>query len=375
LYEDRLTNESKYLKIKEFFNPNNTSWLIFGFIILVGIIIRFFLWDFTSSDIFVWKDAAEMFINGENPYEITLQSFQIDGMKHFYAYFPLWLYICSLIRLIFPETYFFGAIKGLILFYDLQIVLLLYTILQKKVNNPWRLKIPIAIWFITPMVLMTSSMHGKFDSLMFVFILLACISYEHDQFTFEAIFLILAILTKPIVLILVPFFFRKDILYRNFSKLFAKIFIMISIFVLFSIPFLNEPLIYLQGSLGVHITRDNDLGLIFALLSLPFSSDSADNIIRYILTALLVALWCFLIIYTYFKKIDIYKSAFLAFVVFNSLYWVFLIQYAVWIYTLYIIVGVKSRMKHWHLGVTTSAIILVSTIALIFLGAFVKHGL
>ena len=151
LYEERAITDSRFPKLKEFFTPSTTSWIVFGSIILAGIIVRIFLWDFT-------------------PYETTLESFQNEGIKHFYAYFPLWLYISSLVLLVFPEGMFFPVIKGLILLFDIQVVVLLYILLKPKVENVWRLKIPIAVWFITPMVLMTSSMHGKFDSLMFVFL-------------------------------------------------------------------------------------------------------------------------------------------------------------------------------------------------------------
>ena len=177
MYEERVITDSKFLKLKAFFTPSNTSWIVFGGIILAGIIVRIFLWDFSSTDMVVWKQAAEMLLNGQNPYETTLESFQLEGFKHFYAYFPLWMYICSLILLIFPEGAFFPLTKGLILLFDIQVVILLYTILKPKVKDTWRLKVPIVIYFVTPIVLMTSSMHGKFDSLMFVFILLAWIFY------------------------------------------------------------------------------------------------------------------------------------------------------------------------------------------------------
>ncbi|MHA1154703.1 MAG: glycosyltransferase 87 family protein [Candidatus Heimdallarchaeota archaeon] len=376
MYEERLITESKFEKIREFFTPNNSSWIVFGIIILAGIIARIFLWNFTSTDIFVWKDAAQLFLNGENPYQTTLESFQIEEMKHFYAYFPLWMYFSSLILLIFPETWFFGVTKGFLILFDLQVIILLYMILQKKVSNVWRLKMPIAVWFITPMVLMTGAMHGKFDSLMFVFILLACIFNEKKGYFLEGIFLSLAILTKPIALILVPFFLKNDIRERNFSSLFTKIAVLFVTITLFSLPFLSDPLLYIQGVLGVHVTRDHDLGLLFALLSLPFSSASADSIIRICLTIVIVAVWIFLIIISYIKDYDIYKSIFLAFVGFNSLYWVFLIQYAVWIYTFYIIHTSKTeKMKNWQLATSTGVIIVISTVGLALLGTFVKHGL
>lgn len=376
MYEERLIPRSKFMKVREFFTPNNSSWIVFGIIILAGIIARIFLWNFTSTDIYVWKDAAQLFLNGENPYQTTLESFQVEGLKHFYAYFPLWMYLSSLVLLIFPETWFFGITKGLVLLFDLQVIVLLYIILQKKVSNVWKLKIPIAVWFITPMVLMTGAMHGKFDSLMFVFILLACIFNEEKVYLPEGLFLSLAVLTKPIALILVPFFLKNDVRERNFSSLFTKIAVLFVTITLFSIPFLDDPFLYIQGVLGVHVTRPNDLGLVFALLSLPFSSTTADSIIRICLTIAIVAIWIFLIIISYIKNFDIYKSIFLAFVGFNSLYWVFLIQYAVWIYTFYIIQTSKTeKMKNWQLLTSTSVIITISTVALVLLGAFVKHGL
>ncbi len=375
MYEERAITDSRFPKLKEFFTTSNTSWLVFGSIILAGIIVRIFLWDFTSSDMNVWKQAAELFLNGENPYETTLESFQNKGIKHFYAYFPLWMYISSLVLLVFPEGMFFPIIKGLILLFDIQVVILLYILLKPKVENVWRLKIPIAVWFITPMVLMTSSMHGKFDSLMFVFILLAFIFHDQDYFFLEAFFLGLAILTKPIALILVPFFFLQNVRERNFDKILAMIATMLIVVLLFSIPFLNDLETYIQGVLGVHVTREHDLGPIFALLSLPFSSESAADIIRMILTLLIIIVWIGLIILSYIKKYDLYKSSFLAFISFNSLYWVFLIQYGVWCYTLYIPFTTKSKMKHWHLALTTGIIIAFSTTALALMGAFVKHGL
>ncbi len=375
MYEDRIITDSKFPKLKAFFTPKNTSWVVFGGIILAGIIVRIFLWDFSSTDMDVWKQAAEMLLNGQNPYETTLESFQLEDVKHFYAYFPLWMYVCSLILLIFPEGAFFPLVKGLILLFDIQVVILLYTILKPKVKDHWRLKIPVAIWFVTPIVLMTSSMHGKFDSLMFVFILLACMFYERDEFIPESIFITLAVLTKPIALIIVPFFFRKNLRERNFKKISSRIGIIFGLLLLFSAPFLHDPLTYIQGVLGVHVTRNHDMGPIFALLSLPFSSAIADTIIRYCLTGAIVAVWILIIILSFVRKTDIYKCMLFTFIAFNSLYWVFLVQYTGWIYIFYVVVTSKSKLKHWALGSLTSFIIVFSTVMLALIGAFVKVGL
>jgi len=375
LYEERIAIDGKYAKFKAFFTANNTSWIVFGSIILAGIITRVFLWDFSSTDMIVWKQAAEYLLQGDNPYEFTLESFQNEGIKHFYAYFPLWMYICSLILLIFPETWFFGIVKGTTLLFDLTVVFLLYFILKPKVKDVWRLKMPIAVWFITPLILMTSSMHGKFDSLIFIFILLACFAYENNKHIPESLFLSFAILTKPIALILVPFFFRKDFKERNFKKIFARIGLLIAPILLFSIPFLGQPLVYIQGVLGVHITRDFDMAPLFMLLSLPFSSPNADRVIRIILTVTIIVSWLGLIILSYFKDYDIYKSVFYTFLMFNTLYWVFLVQYTAWIYTFYIPVTSKSKLKHWQLGTLTSGMIILSTVLLALLGTFVKVGL
>ncbi|MHA1356441.1 MAG: hypothetical protein ACTSR1_14865, partial [Candidatus Heimdallarchaeota archaeon] len=68
MYEDKTVNEPKFSRVKDLFSHKYTSWIIFGIIILAGIIVRIFLWDYTSSDIFVWKEAAELLLSGENPY-------------------------------------------------------------------------------------------------------------------------------------------------------------------------------------------------------------------------------------------------------------------------------------------------------------------
>lgn len=375
MYEERVTTEAKFQKLKAFFTLENTSWIVFGFIILAGLITRIFLWNFTSTDMDVWKEAAELLLQGNNPYETTLESFQIDGTKHFYAYFPLWMYVSALILLIFPNTWFFGVLKGLILLFDLQVVILLYIILKPKIENPWRLKIPIAVWFIVPIVIMTSSMHGKFDSLMIVFILLACLNNEKNQYIPTSLFLSLAVLTKSIALIIVPFFFNKDIREKNFSRIFKKIGLLIIPILLFSIPFLHEPILYFQGVLGVHVTRNHDMAPLFALLSMIFTSDNAEKIIRICLTCTIIIIWLFLIIISLIKRIDIYDCCFYAFLAFNSLYWVFLVQYTVWIFTFYTITSTKSKMKHWQVGSLSSVLIILPTIMLAILGAFVKNGL
>ncbi|MHA1305785.1 MAG: glycosyltransferase 87 family protein [Candidatus Heimdallarchaeota archaeon] len=375
MYEDKLVNEPKFSRVKDLFSHKYTSWIIFGIIILTGIIVRILLWDYTSSDIYVWKEAAELFLSGENPYLRTLESFQIPGSTHFYAYFPLWMYICSLILLLFPQSWFFIIVKGLILLFDVQVVLLLYVILQDKVENKWRLKIPIAVWFITPMVVMTGAMHGKFDSLMFIFILLACLFNEKDKPIPEGIFLSLGILTKSITLIIVPFFFLKDIRERNFKRIALKIGFILLPIVLFSIPFLANPIIYIQGVLGVHITREHDLGFIYALISMALTTTEAENILKICLTVVIAVLWVTIIIIAYLKKLDIYSSCFYTFTMFNSIYWVFLIQYTTWIYTFYIIFTSKSRLKHWALGLISSFLIILSTVLMVMLGLFIKNGL
>ena len=375
MYEDKTVNEPKFSRVKDLFSHKYTSWIIFGIIILAGIIVRIFLWDYTSSDIFVWKEAAELLLSGENPYLRTIESFQIPGSVHFYAYFPLWMYICSLILLIFPQSWFFVIVKGLILFFDIQVVLLLYVILQNKVENKWRLKIPIAVWFITPMVIMTGAMHGKFDSLMFVFILLACLFNERDSLIPEALFLSLGILVKPITLIIVPFFFLKEVRERNFKRILLKIGLIALPIILFSIPFLAKPIVYIQGVLGVHITREHDLGFVYALFLMAISTARGESILKICLTVVIAILWVTIIIISYFKKLDIYSSCFYTFTMFNSLYWVFLIQYTTWIYTFYIIFTSKSKLKHWALGSITSFLIILSTVLMAVLGLFIKNGL
>ncbi|NHJ03417.1 MAG: DUF2029 domain-containing protein [Candidatus Heimdallarchaeota archaeon] len=375
MYEERTLNESKLTKFKEFFTPKNSSWLVFGFLILAGIVIRIFLWDFTSSDIFVWYDAAKLLLSGENPYTTTLESFQIEEGSHFYAYMPLWMYICSLILLIFPDGWFYVIIKILLIILDLIVVGLMYVILRDKVENVWRLKLPIAVWFITPMIVMTSAMHGKFDSLMFIFILAACIFHKKENFILESVFLSLGVLTKTIVLILVPLFFLKNIRKKDYKTIAYKILLIIFPILLFSIPFLYDPIVYFQGILGVHITRGHDLAPIFALLSWPFNSTTADRIIRIILTVIIVLVWLTIIIIAYIKEIDIYSGIFYSFVAFNSLYWVFLIQYTAWIYTFYVIHTSKSKLKHWQLTSISSFIIIISTTLMGLMGLFIKNGL
>lgn len=375
MYEKSLVKERFIVKFKSFFTAENASWLIFLLLLIGGIIAKLFLWDFTSSDMDVWREAAKLFIAGKNPYEETLLSFQIEGMKHFYAYFPLWLYVCSILLLIFPETWFFPLIKILILFFDLQVVILLFVILKPKVENPWRLKLPIAIWFITPIIIMTSSMHGKFDSLMFVFILIALLANEKKLPVAEGLFLSGAILTKPIMLLLVPFFFRSEIKEKNYRSFSIKLFSLIVPIILFSIPFLKEPLLYLKGVLGVHITRNNDMGLFFSLFKMIFPSANADVNIRISLTVVIVLFWVLMIIISFLKKIDLYTLSFLTFLGFNLFYWVFLVQYTFWIYTFYVLVSTKSKMKAWHIGLITPLLIILSTTALALLGTFVKTGL
>jgi hypothetical protein len=93
------------------------------------------------------------------------------------------------------------------------------------------------------------------------------------------------------------------------------------------------------------------------------------------LTIVIAILWIAIIIVSYIKKLDIYSSSFYTFTMFNSLYWVFLIQYTTWIYTFYILFTSKSKLKHWTLGLMTSFLIILSTVLMVVLGLFVKNGL
>lgn len=375
MYEKSEITESKFAKLKRIMTIESTSWVVFGLIIVGGIIARIFLWDFTSSDIFIWKEAAEIFLSGENPYEVTLESFQIEGMTHFYAYLPLWMYICSAVLLLFPESWFFIVIKGLVLLFDLGVVAGMYFILRSKVDDSWRLKLPIAFWFVTPMVIMTSAMHGKFDSLLLLFLLLACIYNEKNNPILESLFLTFAILTKPIALIFVPFFYRKEIMKKDFGTILSKGLISLGLLLVFSIPFLSEPILYFKGVLGVHITRGHDLGPIFGLLKLIFRSPQADPIIRICLTVIIIVVWLTIVALAFIKKYDIYTCCFLVFLGFNGLYWVFLIQYTVWIYTFYVIVSTKSKLAHWKVAIATGAIVTISVVIMSLLGLFTKNGL
>jgi hypothetical protein len=177
-----------------------------------------------------------------------------------------------------------------------------------------------------------------------------------------------------IIRAIVPFFFVRSIKQKNFGKILVKIGILLFPLLLFSIPFLHAPITYYQGVLGVHITRGHDLAPLFAILSLPFSSARADIIIRTCLTIVIIVSWLATIFLAFLKELDVYTCCLLAFAFFNLFYWVFLIQYAVWIYTFYVIVTTKIDMRKWVLPLSTTTIIVLSSLLMFFMGLFVMHG-
>lgn len=157
IYSKKITNKKLH---------NNLFLLL---IIVIGIyfrtcLARFFLGDF---DLYFWENAANWAARGRNIYQVT----------NLYNYFPPWIVILKILRLIswrFHIEPFYFLIKLFLSFIDLLSLIILVKLAKAK--NISANKVAI-LFFLNPVSIIITGFHGQFENIAILAILIGLYCY------------------------------------------------------------------------------------------------------------------------------------------------------------------------------------------------------
>ncbi len=200
----------------------------FGKIVLIalilGLAVRLILIPFTSSPFDVaagWAAVIEEIYAGNSLYDAEM-----------YKYTPVWGYVLSVLAYvadligmdsfgemfttIYPGkelTYGYGFItnpafntlvKAPALIFDILAAFAFYRLAMDITNDRRKAEISFALWFLCPVVIMSSAILCMFDSIVVFFAVEALILLRRKEMLLAGIFIALSILTKAFFAILLP---------------------------------------------------------------------------------------------------------------------------------------------------------------------------
>jgi len=219
---------------------------IFG----VAIVFRFTLFSEEGGDFGTFLKAVKDFETGKNPYEYTIQTFEDTNLgNQGYAYFPVLLYIFTLLELahrwLLSSIPLFSLWKIPIVVGDVGVAILLYKILS---NKSFSLTLfALVCWFFNPYLMLTHN-YTSLDSVVILFLLLSIYFFEKHE-KLATVFFGLSIMTKVFPIILLPLFFLLA------KKKLSFTLTCLGVFLLVSLPFLSDINTYLRGSVFVNSDR------------------------------------------------------------------------------------------------------------------------
>ncbi len=207
-------------------------------IAVLGLAIRLVLVPlFTYNvDMAYWVKALEIPSSG-------LPLYDVDG----YYYTPVWGYILSLVSYIgtmigiadygtivtelLPYTgrvvpvmsvvvspEFAVLIKIPLIIADLLVGWVLYRFVKKITDDEKKSVLAFAVWFLCPLVIIESSVHGMFDNISALMLLLAFVFAYDKKYVFAGSMYVTAILTKFFPVYFLPFFIAMVLKREGFSK-------------------------------------------------------------------------------------------------------------------------------------------------------------
>jgi len=170
--------------------------------ITIGLTIRFFLIlkSVDIADVQRMHEVAISFTKGINPYKI----------KNFYIYPPAWMYFEYLTLRVSQilSIPFEIAIKFWPTVSDIIITLLIYKILIKKKVESKSASLWSLGYFLNPISIIISSLHGQFDSIIILFTLISLylLLFKKKTYLLSALVLGLSICIKPNPILLIPLY-------------------------------------------------------------------------------------------------------------------------------------------------------------------------
>jgi hypothetical protein len=252
----------------------------------LALLFRASILDERGGDYRVYKESVEEVLQGENLYEHTQRSFQTPGMKHWYAYLPLWLYLNTIsygISSLVPFLEFAVVMKIPVLLGDFALAVLLFLILRKV--NFFVAFTATSAWLFNPHLLVTGN-YTHFDPLPSFFVLLS-LYFLNESEVRAAIFLAVAVGFKQYAILLAPYFLNAVTNKKRFLLIFM------GVLLLLSLPFLlRNPYAYVYSTVFAHFSRGFGGKSILAAINEMFGS----SIPSYVGLALIVGLnvWLFL---------------------------------------------------------------------------------
>jgi Gpi18-like mannosyltransferase len=192
--------------VRELFNflrgfhfPDVPLWVLF----LLGLLPRLALAPFTEHqfDVGTFKNMATL-----------AYSLNINPL-YYWSYGPVWLYIILgvypfylLISSVYPSELIANLIiKAPLIVGDLALGACLYYFCNRVSSNRKVAKAVAAAWLFNPLVIFVSSVHGMFDVLPALFVLVSLIFLMRRKIELSALFCALAFSTKLYVIFLIPF--------------------------------------------------------------------------------------------------------------------------------------------------------------------------
>jgi hypothetical protein len=278
--------------------------LLLAIIIIFGLSLRLTMFAQAGKDTSTFLKTVNSFMMGENPYKLTLRSFEdSDVTSGGYAYFPGLLYtfyILYVLSFLLHVPYII-LWKIPVLLADLGISILLVKILKDKGNGAT--VTALLVWLFNPYII-TNLKYTYNDPIAIFFFLLSIYLMDKNQVHAGATYAI-AVIFKTFPLFCAP-------VYLLFSKKNLKFIIAgLMVATVVSIPFLktiNDFLTYLQGSLFVHEGREVTGRPILFYISYYWHIEFIRLVPLKIYTLLAVFLgWLAVVFFYYVLKIkDIY---------------------------------------------------------------------
>lgn len=259
----------------------------FLIVLAAGLIIRFVLFPLTfNADPYYWSIFTSL-INGNNGlydasgytytpiwgYFLSIVSFlgSLFGISHFSSVVPMFIpYTNHESTFEFITTIEFNSmLKFSLVVVDVIVAFLIFYLLDEVLKDKVKAAIGSAIWFLCPIVIMESSIHGMFDNISALFLVLSLIFLYKQKYLFGGFVFAFAVLTKffPIffIFIIVAMILKREGLdRRGLNKIgtavagFAIGFVLIYLPIFATGTFWNS-LSFLTNRLGINIETLNSV--------------------------------------------------------------------------------------------------------------------
>ena len=294
-------------------------------LLVAGALIRLALFPLPFGDDFAdWMLDLENIFRGGFLYHYPLPvdgKFLMNGLE--YNYTPFWkppFFIYLMIPLEYLSAYtgvsMFFLAKLVFLLSDLAVSYLLYSLLSAKGATEKKALMGMSLFLFNPLVVYLSSVVGKFDSLVLLFLLLALRNVGRARFS---LYYGVSFATKPFTLLILPWF-----LFRNRA---LKRFIILSfaVFLFILLPYLIYDYRFLGDIFFPHYSK-TPRGFSWMIILGLFESGTVRALTSVFFGLYLISLVA--IAWLFESSVYAYSAlAFTLFVVFNKVLWE---QYLIW---------------------------------------------